>query len=209
MAKKQVRVPNYSGGMAKAGGIMLTWGFLRSVAFNSLTPFQLQMFIYLLSRLKLDKVRIDGKKVYRATNNGQLNIAHKTFKRDLKTNSNGTIVTAQNHLIKVGIIKLTREGSANVSNRYKILYAGNSNQICKTSEERWRKYPEKNWESEINRKPHNLVGSKTRWKKGQCGNPNYQNHPSKVDYSQSNGVDYSNSDSLKKWTDVETIEDIP
>ena len=128
--------------------------------------------------------------------------------RDLKTNSKATVVNSQNKLIKVGLLKLTREGSHKISNMYKILYGGDNYQICKKSEERWRNYPQKSYESEINRKPNNLVGNKTRFTKGLCGNPKYQHHPIKLDQCKSNGVDYSNQDSLKKWTKKGVIEDI-
>ena len=208
MAKKQIRVPNYSGGTDKEGGIMFTWAILRSVAWCSLTDFELKMFIYLYGRLTFSRIKVNGKRQYQATNNGQIEVAHKTLMKDLKTTSKATIVNSQNKLIKVGLVKLTREGSHKVSNMYKILYGGDRHQICKKSEERWREYPDKDWESEINRKPNNLVGNKTRFKKGVCGNPKYQKHPNKVDYHKSNGVDYSNVDSLKEWTKKGVIEDI-
>ena len=35
--------------------------------------------------------------------------------------------------------------------------------------ERWREYPEKNWEHKIPKPKKQLVGVKTQWKKGQSG----------------------------------------
>ncbi|MBT6870118.1 MAG: hypothetical protein HOA66_01545 [Candidatus Marinimicrobia bacterium] len=49
---------------------------------------------------------------------------------------------------------------------YKILY-----QVVLEREERWRKFPEKNWEDECPKAPDNLVGRDTRFK----------THPNKLD----------------------------
>ena len=72
---------------------------------------------------------------------------------------NATCSTAVHKLIEVGLIRLTRVGENKICHKYKILY-----QVVPPNEERWRKYPEKNWKHECPKAPNNLVGKNTRFK---------------------------------------------
>ena len=51
-------------------------------------------------------------------------------------------------------------------------------------EERWRNYPEQNWESDIPKSKGLTIGKNTRWKKGQSGRK-IKSQPTK---SNANGV---------------------
>ena len=80
--------------------------------------------------------------------------------------SKGTCTTAIHKLINVGLITLTRVGQNKVCHKYKMLYS-----VVPQAEERWRKYPKKNWKHECPKAPNNLVGKDTRFK----------SHPNELD----------------------------
>ena len=96
-------------------------------------------------------------------NNGQIKINQKQFMEIHGYKSNETVRRARNQLIEVGLIMITYRGGRcrGDCNEYKILY--------EAFPARWRTYPEDNWKNEIPKEPNNLVGIKTRWKKGESG----------------------------------------
>ena len=169
-------------------GLLLTCEFQDSEALERLTKTAFKMFRYLYRRLKWGTYN----KEWKAINNGKLEVANSTFMKDLNIKGIQSVIDGKNLLIEVGLWKLTREGSANMSNMYKILYNTKPGNVCRYEEERWRKYPKKNWRHEINKKPNNLIGAKTRFKKGVSGNPKYQNHPKKIDCNKSSKIDQRN-----------------
>ena len=100
------------------------------------------------------------------TNNGDLSFTEVQFKNQNEVCSS-TYLNARNKLIEVGLIKQTYRGGMCRGDmaKYKLLFV---NDIF-PGEERWKRYPEENWAHEIPKRKKQLVGIKTRWKKGQSG----------------------------------------
>ena len=129
-------------------------GFVESEAWNVLTKSQIDVFIYIWSCLQWGMV----KKNWEAANNGEITISTVKMKDKLGI-SKATCTTAVHKLIEVGLIRLTRVGQNKICHKYKVLYS-----VVQQSEERWRKYPDKNWKHECPKAPNNLVGKDTRFK---------------------------------------------
>tara|TARA_Y100000768_G_C23951707_1_gene670560 strand:- start:757 stop:1209 length:453 start_codon:yes stop_codon:yes gene_type:complete len=127
---------------------------LESKAWNKLTRKEQQVFIYLWSCLTW--ATAGSKKLFQATNNGDIEVSSIIMGRKLKI-SKQTISKAIHTLIEVGLIKLTRVGENKVCHMYKILY-----EIVPTHQERWRKYPAENWKDECPKAPNKLVGKGTQ-----------------------------------------------
>ena len=89
---------------------------------------------------------------------------------------NETYSKAIKNLIGVGLVRLTRVGENKQCHRFELL----GEDLVPQAQQRWRKYPTQNWYSDAPYRPKNLVGKKTQWEKGQCGNPNFKSHPTKV-----------------------------
>ena len=136
--------------------ISLNAGLLESAAWNELTLSQIQVFIYIWSCLQWGKVKKREKSM--AANNGEIEISTVNMKDKLGI-SKATCTTAIHRLIEVGLIRLTRIGQNKVCHKYKMLYS-----VVPENEQRWRKYPEKNWKDECPKAPNNLVGKDTRFK---------------------------------------------
>ena len=145
--------------------ITLHKGILESEAWNALTKSQEQVFIYIWSCLQWAKFGKKRKAEWVVANNGEIEISTIKMREKLSL-SKGTCTTAIHRLIEVGLITLTRVGQNKVCHKYKMLYS-----VVPQAEERWRKYPEKNWKHECPKCPNNLVGKDTRFK----------SHPKKVD----------------------------
>ena len=143
--------------------ISLNKGLLESDAWNSLSLNQIKVFIYLYSCLQWYKDK--KKRTYYASNNGDITVSSVKMRKALSI-SRQTCSKAIHQLIIVGLIRLTRVGENKVCHKYKILYDAVSQ-----LEERWRKYPEQDWEHECPKTPNTLIGIKTRFK----------SHPNKVD----------------------------
>ena len=134
--------------------ISLNAGLLESAAWNELTLSHIKVFIYIWSWLQWGKV----KKQSVAANNGDIEISMEKMRVKLDI-SKATCTTAVHKLIEVGLIRLTRVGQNKVCHKYKMLYS-----VVPENEQRWRKYPGKNWKDECPTFPHNLVGKDTRFK---------------------------------------------
>tara|TARA_R100000655_G_scaffold110038_1_gene167132 strand:+ start:1438 stop:1908 length:471 start_codon:yes stop_codon:yes gene_type:complete len=152
-------IPSY----CKFSFISLNKGLLESEAWNSLTNNQIKVFIYLWSCLVW--YRDKKKKISYPSNNGDIKRSSVKMRIDLNI-SKQTCSKAIHQLIKVGFIRLTRVGENKVCHKYKILY-----EVVPQAEQRWKKYPEQDWENECPKTPNTLVGVKTRFK----------SHPKKVD----------------------------
>ena len=100
------------------------------------------------------------------TNNTKISFTEIDFKK-LTGKSSTTYLKARNRLIEVGFIKQTYRGGMCRGDRaqYKLLIVPG----ILPEHQRWRKYPDKNWEHEIPKPKKQLVGVKTQWKKGQSG----------------------------------------
>ena len=136
--------------------ISLNAGLLESAAWNELTLSHIKVFIYIWSCLQWGKVKKREKPV--SANNGEITISTTKMKDKLRI-SKATCTTAVHKLIEVGLIRLTRVGQNKICHKYKVLYS-----VVSQNEERWRKYPEKNWKHECPKAPNNLVGKDTRFK---------------------------------------------
>ena len=134
--------------------ISLNAGLLESAAWNELKLSQIRVFTYIWSCIQWTKI----KKKYYAANNGDIEISMVKMKDKLGICS-ATCTTAVHKLIEVGLIRLTRVGQNKVCHKYKVLYS-----VVPPKDERWRKYPDKNWKDECPKAPNNLVGKDTRFK---------------------------------------------
>jgi hypothetical protein len=133
-----------------------------SDAYQSLTPKAKELLHCLLNEL-----RWSGKgKKKRYTNNGEVSFTEVEFNKAYGCCSK-TYVDARDQLIRNGLIKQTYRGGMCRGDRakYKILAFAK----LPRNEERWRLYPEMNWEKEIPKQKKQLVGVKTQWKKGKSG----------------------------------------
>ena len=99
-------------------------------------------------------------------NNGKLSFTEIQFKVRYGFCS-ATYIKARNQLIKCGFVKQTYRGgyARGDMGRYKLLIVPE----VKLDNQRWRKYPEKNWESDIPKPKKQLVGVATQFKKGKSG----------------------------------------
>ncbi len=138
----------------KFKSITLHKGFVESEAWKVLTKSQIDVFIYIWSCLQWGKV----KKNWETANNGDIEISTVKMKDKLGI-CKATCTTAVHKLIEVGLIRLTRVGQNKVCHKYKMLYS-----VVPDNEQRWRKYPDKNWKDECPTSPHNLVGKDNRFK---------------------------------------------
>ena len=134
-----------------------------SAAYQSLTKSARNLFHCLRNELRYEKKLNSGK---RYLNNGDVSYTIIQFRQKFGTTSE-TYVKARNQLIKVGLIKQTYRGGYGKGSmaKYKILALT----YLPRSEERWRDYPDKNWESDIPKAKGLTIGKETRWKKGQSG----------------------------------------
>ena len=150
-----------------------------SEAYQSLPKSARNLFHCLRNELRFDKKMNRKERVY--LNNGEVSFTITEFKKKFKATSE-TYIRARNQLIRVGLIKQTYRGGNGQGSMatYKILALT----YLPTDQERWRKYPDQNWEKDIPRSKGMSVGKKTRWKKGQSGRK-IKSHPTK---SYSNGV---------------------
>ena len=136
---------------------------VESKAWNELTRKEINIFTYLYSCLQWTWNKKKTK--YEALNNGDIEVSSIKMGKKLGI-SKQTASKGIHKLIKVGFTSLTRVGENKTCHMYKILY-----KAVPSFQERWRKYPEQNWESECPKAPNKLVGKDTRFK----------SHPKKVD----------------------------
>ena len=166
---------------------------LESEAWNSLTRSAQKVLFNLYSRLQWINMGSRSRPEWEIKNNGQIEVASLTLMKETGINSKQTITSSIKLLIKVGFARLTREGNNRISHMYMILLPGCVPQV----QQRWRKYPEKDWEHERPKCPDSLIGVKTRFKG--------KTHPNKLDLDKSKELDQKNSNSLKHCTNEEDI----
>ena len=99
-------------------------------------------------------------------NNGNISYTAVDFKKRFNTCSS-TYLNARNQLIKVGFIDQKYRGGMCRGDcaKYKLLVGTG----LPHKQERWREYPEKNWENKIPKPKEQIIGVDTQWKKGQSG----------------------------------------
>ncbi len=138
--------------------------FFESQAYKELTKSEIEIFIFIRACIQYVNTGKKRKIKWEAKNNGLITISMEKMRKKLGV-SKQTCSKGVHKLIKVGFITLTRIGDNKVCHMYKVLY-----DVVPTKQERWRLYPEKNWEHECPKSPNNLVGKNTRFK----------SHPKKV-----------------------------
>ena len=129
---------------------------LESSAWNSLSKSEEKVFIYLYSCLQW--ARIGRPKRWVCANNGQIEVSTIKMRKKLHI-SKQTCSKAIHQLIKVGFIKLTRVGTNKVCHRYMILH----NNCVSQNQQRWRNYPQQDWENECPTRPNSMNGVATRF----------------------------------------------
>ena len=134
--------------------------FMRlSPAYQELSISARNLLFLMNVSVKFDWVK--NEKHYR--NNGRIGLPESEFSKYYNCASQ-TYYNARDQLITNGFIKQTRHGGYGVGDyaTYKLLFLPD----VRSSHQRWRKYPEKNWEHEIPKSKHSVIGKDTRFKKG-------------------------------------------
>ena len=133
-----------------------------SASYQCLSKSSRNLFHCLMNELRFTRRR--GKRIF--TNNGEVSLTEIQFKERFKCTSQ-TYFNARDKLIEVGLIKLTYRGGMGRGDmtKYKILALTD----LPKDEQRWLKYPGRDWISDIPKSRGLTIGKDTRWKKGQSG----------------------------------------
>ena len=117
----------------------------------------------MIAELKHTGTRRSKKNPFRYTNNGRISFSETEFRKQ-GLGASGTYISARNHLIKVGLIRITYRGgmARGDMNTYELLI---NSELAPQFRQRWRRYPDENWEHEIPKVKDYAVGRKTRFKK--------------------------------------------
>ena len=143
--------------------LLLNNNFYWSEAFQSLTKSAQNLLFCMIAELKYIGKRGSKKNPFRYTNNGRISFSEtEFFKQGL--GASGTYNSAKKQLIKVGLIKITYRGgfARGDMNTYQLLL---NSEMVPQHKQRWRRYPNENWEHEIPKVKDYAVGKKTRFKK--------------------------------------------
>ena len=149
------------------GGHYYTNALFFSVAYQQLSIGSrnlLHMFIAELTYRQM-KVKDGTQKLW--TNNGGVSVTETEYKKSTGACSS-TYIKSRDQLIKVGFIRQTYRGGTHRGDRAKYEVFINAGGI-ESKYERWREYPNKDWEHKIPKARNNLVGKQTQWKKGESG----------------------------------------
>ena len=152
--------------------ICFPYAFINSVAYNDITKSTFNVLMYIIGCLQFANHGSKRKPRWVTINNGDIEISMEKMRKNLGM-SKETCSKNVKKLITVGAIRLTRIGANKTCHKYKVLV-----DVVPTAEERWRHYPEKNWEHEAPKNPRNFIGKDTRFK----------SHPKKVDRKTSESV---------------------
>ena len=143
--------------------LLLNNNFYWSEAFQSLTKSAQNLLFCMIAELKYIGKRGSKKNPFRYTNNGRISFSEtEFFKQGL--GASGTYNSAKKQLIKVGLIKITYRGgfARGDMNTYQLLL---NSEMVPQHKQRWRRYPNENWEHEIPKVKDYAVGKETRFKK--------------------------------------------
>ena len=141
--------------------ILLNNRFYWSEAYQSLTISGRNLLMCMVAELRFTGSR--KKKTFAYTNNGKVSFTEYEWKeQDLGASQ--TYLNARNSLIKVGFIRTTYRGgmARGDMNTYELLI---NSELAPQSRQRWRRYPNENWEHEIPKVKDYAVGKETRFKK--------------------------------------------
>ena len=147
----------------KGFSILLNNKLYWSIAFRSLTKSAQNLLFCMIAELKHTGHRRSKKNPFRYTNNGRVSFSETEFRKQ-GLGASGTYLSARNHLIKVGLIRITYRGgmARGDMNTYELLI---NSELAPQFRQRWRRYPDENWEHEIPKVKDYAVGRKTRFKK--------------------------------------------
>ena len=141
--------------------ILLNNRFYWSEAYQSLTISGRNLLMCMVAELRFTGSR--KKKTFAYTNNGKVSFTEYEWKeQDLGASQ--TYLNARNSLIKVGFIRTTYRGgmARGDMNTYELLI---NSELALQSKQRWRRYPNENWEHEIPKVKDYAVGKETRFKR--------------------------------------------
>ncbi len=147
----------------KVFSILLDNKLYWSDAFQSLTKSAQNLLFCMIAELRFTGERGSIKHPFCYTNNGSISFSESEFRKQGLGASN-TYISARNQLIEVGLIRITYRGgmARGDMNTYELLI---NSQLTPQSKQRWRLYPNENWEHEIPKVKDYAVGRKTRFKK--------------------------------------------
>lgn len=147
-------------------GVFYRNDFWFSIAYKSLSSAARDLLHCFLTEVKIIKNKNARGNDWLITNNGKISFTVLQFKQRCGY-SKQCYRNARNQLITNGIIIQTYQGGNCKGDmaQYKLLC---TNDII-TSQQRWRLFPEQSWEDDIPKSNKMRVGSKTQWKKGECG----------------------------------------
>ena len=156
-------------------GVWMSNELYLSPAYQDLAKSARNLFHCLMNELRYTKGARFKKRTF--TNNGDVSLTEVQFREMFKCTSQ-TYLNARNQLIEVGLIRLTYRGGMGRSDmtKYKILALTN----LPKGEERWLKYPNRNWQSDIPKAKGLTIGKSTRFKKGHSGRK-VISHPKELD----------------------------
>lgn len=161
--------------------------FWFSPAYKKLHKSSRDLLQCLLTELRKREMKISKKIKWAVINNGEISFTAKQFQRQCGY-SKQTYINARNQLIENGIIEQTYQGGNAKGDM--ATYRTLCSEDIKTTDQRWRQYPQQNWANDIPKQNGNRVGCKTQWKKGECGRkkstlshntPNNSNDPITID----------------------------
>ena len=134
-----------------------------SDAFQSLTKSAQNLLFCMIAELRFTGERGSKSKPFSYTNNKRLSFSESEFRKQ-GLGASGTYISARNQLVRVGLIRITYRGgmARGDMNTYELLI---NSQLAPQSKQRWRRYPDENWEHEIPKVKDFAVGSETRFKK--------------------------------------------
>ena len=141
--------------------ILLNNRFYWSQSYQSLTISGRNLLMCMVAELRFTGSR--KKKTFSYTNNGKVSFTEYEWKKQ-DLGASQTYLNARNSLIKVGFIRTTYRGgmARGDMNTYELLI---NSELALQSKQRWRRYPNENWEHEIPKVKDYAVGRGTRFTK--------------------------------------------
>ena len=134
-----------------------------SDAFQSLTKSAQNLLFCMIAELRFTGRRGSKSKPFSYTNNKRLSFSESEFRKQ-GLGASSTYISARNQLVRVGLITITYRGgmARGDMNTYELLI---NSELVPQSKQRWRRYPNENWEHEIPKVKDYAVGKETRFKK--------------------------------------------
>ena len=134
-----------------------------SNAYQDLTKSAQNLLFCMFAELRFTGKRGSKSKPFSYINNKRLSFSESEFRKQ-GLGASDTYISARNQLIRVGFIRVTYSGgmARGDMNTYELLI---NSELAPQSKQRWRRYPDENWEHEIPKVKDFAVGRETRFKK--------------------------------------------